>query len=266
MLDLIMLGWPWFAGAGALGALTGYVTSSREKTAAVAPGWVFLTILLALGAGAAASAGGVFEGRAALTFDIVLAASAAYAFALPLGRFAKLLGASDDAERVTVAAIAAVAKPAAAPQPIAIEEAASEKVAAGPDEVSLVEAPAVADAAVAVENVAIAAEALSAKAIEMRGKEKAAKKPSGQRPSTLAAPRGAADDLTRIKGLGPKSAAKLNALGIFHYDQIAGWSRDNAKWIGAEIGVASRVERDEWVAQARMLADIGEERSAASAA
>ena len=37
---------------------------------------------------------------------------------------------------------------------------------------------------------------------------------------------GGADDLRRIKGVGPKLEKLLNEMGFFHYDQIAGWSPD----------------------------------------
>lgn len=256
MLDLIMLGWPFFAGAGAIGALTGYLTSARDKTTAVAPGWVFLALLLTVGAGAGASLADVFQGRTAVTFDIALIAGAAYVLALPIGRALKLMGASEkEAPRVIAPPRPVVAKPVAEREPIVIDA-----VNAAPPVVAQEEP------APALEEIALAAKALSDKAVVMRATDKAAKKSVGQRPPTLAAPQGAADDLTRIKGLGPKSAEKLNALGVFHYDQIAGWSRDNAKWVGAEIGVASRVERDNWVAQARALAGKSEDKRAASAA
>ena len=41
----------------------------------------------------------------------------------------------------------------------------------------------------------------------------------------LARPLGRADDLTRIKGVGPKMQAKLNALGVFHFWQLASLSK-----------------------------------------
>jgi predicted flap endonuclease-1-like 5' DNA nuclease len=90
---------------------------------------------------------------------------------------------------------------------------------------------------------------------------RAGKAPPGVKPETLAAPRnGAPDDLARIKGVGPKSLKKLHALGVFHYDQIAAWNLDNARWIGAAIGAPGRVERDKWIQQARALAGAGAER------
>jgi predicted flap endonuclease-1-like 5' DNA nuclease len=76
----------------------------------------------------------------------------------------------------------------------------------------------------------------------------------GQPPESLAAPRGGApDDLTRIRGIGPKSVEKLHALGVFHFDQIAAWNIDNARWIGAALAVPGRVERGKWIQQAREL-------------
>jgi len=76
----------------------------------------------------------------------------------------------------------------------------------------------------------------------------------GLPPESLASPRrGTPDDLTKIKGIGPKSVEKLHALGVFHYDQIAAWNIDNARWIGAALTVPGRVERGKWIQQAREL-------------
>jgi predicted flap endonuclease-1-like 5' DNA nuclease len=104
---------------------------------------------------------------------------------------------------------------------------------------------------------------LSEKAAQMRAPSGG--KAAGSRPASLPAPRGgAADDLAKIKGIGPKSVEKLHALGIFHYDQIAGWSDDNVKWIESSIGAAGRVTRNGWVEQARALSG-GADRSADAA-
>ena len=79
---------------------------------------------------------------------------------------------------------------------------------------------------------------------------------TGVAPTLLPAPRnGVADDLDRIKGLGPKSRERLHALGVFHYDQIAVWSLDNARWISAALEAPGRVERGKWVQQAQALAN-----------
>jgi len=77
------------------------------------------------------------------------------------------------------------------------------------------------------------------------------------RPSTLASPNGNADDLTRIKGIGPKLSARLNALGIFHFKQIAAWSDEEADWIEDNLASKGRVARETWVSQARVLSANG---------
>jgi predicted flap endonuclease-1-like 5' DNA nuclease len=82
-----------------------------------------------------------------------------------------------------------------------------------------------------------------------------AKRQPGAPPPFLAAPvDGKGDNLSKIKGLGPKSVKKLNALGVYHYEQIAAWNLDNARWIGAQLGTPGRVERGKWIQQARELA------------
>ena len=82
---------------------------------------------------------------------------------------------------------------------------------------------------------------------------------AGDGPPTLSAARGgSADDLKRIKGVGPKLEASLNALGFYHFDQIAAWSDSDVDWADDKFGgTLRRVRRDEWVAQARILAEGG---------
>jgi NADH-quinone oxidoreductase subunit E len=77
------------------------------------------------------------------------------------------------------------------------------------------------------------------------------------KPSPLDAPRaGGADDLTRIKGLGPKLLRALNRMGVFHIDQIAAWTPGEVAWMDDNIqGFKGRVSRDNWVAQAKALLD-----------
>lgn len=64
-----------------------------------------------------------------------------------------------------------------------------------------------------------------------------------------------ADDLTRIKGLGPKLAATLGELGVTRFDQIAAWSDADIDRIDAQLGrFQGRIQRDGWVDQAKLLA------------
>ena len=63
------------------------------------------------------------------------------------------------------------------------------------------------------------------------------------------------DDLTRIKGIGPKLAALLGQLGIARYAQIAAWDDAELDRIDGHLGAfAGRPRRDAWVEQARLLA------------
>lgn len=71
----------------------------------------------------------------------------------------------------------------------------------------------------------------------------------------LAIPDGEADDLIRIKGIGPKLSALLNGLGVFHYRQIAGWTPEQLAIVDAQLGqFQGRPERDQWQSQAGLLA------------
>lgn len=63
------------------------------------------------------------------------------------------------------------------------------------------------------------------------------------------------DDLTRIKGLGPKIAALLGELGVTSFAQIAEWTETDVERIDAQLGrFQGRITRDQWVAQAKLLA------------
>lgn len=65
----------------------------------------------------------------------------------------------------------------------------------------------------------------------------------------------APDDLTRIKGLGPKLAALLVELGVTTFAQIAAWDDAAVARIDAQLGrFSGRITRDQWVEQAKLLA------------
>lgn len=78
----------------------------------------------------------------------------------------------------------------------------------------------------------------------------------GTRPAALDGPKaGGADDLKRIKGIGPKLEKLCNSLGFYHFDQIAAWTTDEVAWVDANLtGFKGRVTRDNWVEQAKLLA------------
>lgn len=64
------------------------------------------------------------------------------------------------------------------------------------------------------------------------------------------------DDLSRIKGLGPKLVAMLGDMGISRFDQIAAWSDDDVQKIDERLGrFKGRITRDDWRTQAKFLAE-----------
>ena len=76
----------------------------------------------------------------------------------------------------------------------------------------------------------------------------------GTKPELLDAPRESGkDDLTEIKGIGPKVEEKLNEAGIYHYDQIANWTESNILWLETHTTFAHRAIKDLWVNQAKSL-------------
>jgi predicted flap endonuclease-1-like 5' DNA nuclease len=82
----------------------------------------------------------------------------------------------------------------------------------------------------------------------------------GTKPAMLKAARGGkADDLKKIKGVGPKLEAMLHGMGFYHFDQIANWTAAEVAWVDENLeGFKGRVSRDGWVAQAKILAAGGE--------
>lgn len=64
-----------------------------------------------------------------------------------------------------------------------------------------------------------------------------------------------ADDLTRIKGVGPKLANALRELGITSFAEIASWDEAEIDRVDAQLGrFQGRIRRDDWKTQAALLA------------
>lgn len=78
-------------------------------------------------------------------------------------------------------------------------------------------------------------------------------------PQALSGPRdGKADALQEIEGIGPALEKLCHDLGIYHFDQIAGWSAAEIAWMDGNLkGFKGRVTRDKWVAQARLIVTEG---------
>jgi len=62
-----------------------------------------------------------------------------------------------------------------------------------------------------------------------------------------------ADDLTEIVGVGEELSRRLNEFGVYTYRQIASWDRGNVREFGERIAFKDRVDRDNWIGQARKL-------------
>ena len=75
-----------------------------------------------------------------------------------------------------------------------------------------------------------------------------------RRPVSLSAPEGEADDLTQIKGIGPKLSQTLNEIGVYHFSQIAAWEDAEALWVDDYLSFKGRVAREKWIEQAEKLA------------
>ncbi len=80
------------------------------------------------------------------------------------------------------------------------------------------------------------------------------------KPQMLDGPRGdGADDLKKIKGVGPKLEKMLNGMGIYHFDQIASWKAEELAWVDENLeGFKGRASRDNWVSQSQTLSGGGE--------
>ena len=74
-------------------------------------------------------------------------------------------------------------------------------------------------------------------------------------PPVPVAPAAGGDDLTRLKGVGPKLADQLRALGVTSFAQVAVWDDAEIDRVDAQLGrFQGRIRRDDWPAQARLLA------------
>ncbi|MFN4169386.1 MAG: hypothetical protein ACK4HD_13855 [Pannonibacter phragmitetus] len=71
----------------------------------------------------------------------------------------------------------------------------------------------------------------------------------------LAKPQGVADNLKAITGVGPKLEKALNEAGIFHFWQIAGLTDAQIEALDDRLDFRGRMARDNWIEQARKLAE-----------
>lgn len=83
-------------------------------------------------------------------------------------------------------------------------------------------------------------------------------KHKGTRPAGFVSPRGGrGDDLKLIKGVERFNEKRLHKLGIWHFDQIANWTKADVTWVGSYLSFPGRIQREKWVAQCKRLAAGG---------
>ncbi len=163
------------------------------------------------------------------------------------------------------------AEPKAAPAPVkakAAPKVTAPKVTAPKAKVAAVAAPLVAAAAVvkAVPKAAPKAKVAEAPkpkvavAKPVAVKATPAPKPKAEpKPKAVAKPKPAPkpvipDNLELLKGIGPKLNGLLKSLGVTSFEQVANWTATDIADIDAKLGAfAGRIQRDNWVDQAKLL-------------
>ena len=56
-----------------------------------------------------------------------------------------------------------------------------------------------------------------------------------------------------FRSIGPKNEKICNDLGVHWFCQMAEWTPENAQWMGHHMAFPGRIERESWVAQAKLL-------------
>ncbi|HSM39243.1 MAG TPA: 30S ribosomal protein S2 [Afifellaceae bacterium] len=129
----------------------------------------------------------------------------------------------------------------AAGEAVPAEEPAAEEPAAAEAPVETAEAPAEAEAPVETAEPPAEADAPEA--------------PAEAGAPLFQAPEGEPDDLKKISGVGPVLEGKLHALGITTFAQIAAFSADDIARVDDALSFKGRIERDDWIAQAKKFAE-----------
>ena len=111
---------------------------------------------------------------------------------------------------------------------------------------------------------AVAAPVMTKVAATAAPKKKAAAKPKVAKPKPVRA--SVKDDLKLIVGIGPINESKLNAHGVATFAQIAGWKKPDIIEAEKYLEFDGRIEREQWVRQAKKLALGGSSEDAAELA
>jgi large subunit ribosomal protein L21 len=85
--------------------------------------------------------------------------------------------------------------------------------------------------------------------------EKPAKKAAAPKAEAPAAATAGADDLKKLSGVGPALEKKLLEAGVTSFAQIAAWTEADIAAFDEKLNFKGRIEREDWVAQAKALAN-----------
>jgi len=66
-------------------------------------------------------------------------------------------------------------------------------------------------------------------------------------------PKGEADDLTSITGVGEDLAKGLNKIGVIQFEQITNWTDEDIANVDETLNCKGRIEHENWVEQAKAL-------------
>ena len=67
-------------------------------------------------------------------------------------------------------------------------------------------------------------------------------------------PKGEADDLTKIKGVSEELKLRLAKIGVTKFEQIADFTDDELTKVDDAMSLKGRMEKEDWIGQARALA------------
>ncbi len=71
-------------------------------------------------------------------------------------------------------------------------------------------------------------------------------------------PKGEADDLTQINGIDANLAARLKQLNLYKFEQIANFSDEDIGNVEGALSIDGRIEKQDWIGQARTLLTAAE--------
>ena len=86
-----------------------------------------------------------------------------------------------------------------------------------------------------------------------KAEEKASSAKKAQEENATSGDSGEGDDLSLLSGVGPVLEKKLREAGITTFRQIAELTPERAKELDAQLKLGGRIEREEWIEQAKEL-------------